>query len=221
MAKDVNTLEGVFEPLPDKPGFSELNMDRWESNIEKSRQIRGRVLVERLIKYEKGKIRRARQDMRWYRKTIRRLNRLVNSNPKEVCIYQNAILNDPQCGPNHWIDLFIATPNFFGKPEFHWITTFATKLMWESDVKDTQDLGGHYNLFDPKDPEEKFDQMYFDIPAINSPEVIVDCYKRWSELFLPELKDIPIRYVEDDEEIGIPWLKKLKRTIRRRIKKSH
>jgi len=201
--KDVNTMEGVFGPIDPKTKTGELLMDVWDANTKKRQAVRSVHLIQRLIKREIGEIRQAKENLGWYKRAYRRLQRLIKLNPDTIYIHDHALIDDPE-NPGwhpHWLDIRIAVPNFWGKLEQRWICTLASYKLGEEDQKDAIKFESEYRHLEPEDPENRFDEMYFDLPnGFESEQMACDCFRKWMEYFLPELVNKKIEFKDIDED---------------------
>jgi hypothetical protein len=163
--------------------------------MKKEKQIKkqqsGLFLIKKLINIDKEIIRDKRSNIKWYKSIYKSIKRLVKSNPKEIYIFDYADLTGCKC---HYIDVILGIPVWYGKLKQRWITTLCTKKLLEEDQKQVMEYGGIYPLFDDKYPENKFDDMYFDIPYFNNEQTICVCFREWLKIFIPELKNTKIVY---------------------------
>jgi hypothetical protein len=198
--KDVDELKGVFGPINLKTKTHPVFMDVWDENLKKRRSIKSVHLVQRLINREKSK--QSKESLQWYKRAYRRLQRLVKSNPDTIYIYDHTLEGDPD-NPGlypHWIDVRLAFPDWKGKIIQRWICTLATYKLGQDNQKDTIKYGGEYSLLEPESPEDRFDEMFFDLPnGFENEQVVIDCFRKWMKYFLPELADKKIEYksIED------------------------
>lgn len=202
--KDVDTLKGVFAPADPKTHTSEILMDVWDANTKKRQAVRSVHLIQRLIKSEESRIREAKKSKRWYKITYRRLQRLIRSNPDKIYIYDHAVIEDPECPGHfpHWLDIHIAVPvNVWGKVGMRWICTLASYALGKDDQESTKKFGGEWHHLEPDDPEDRFDEMFFDLPnGFESEKMACDCFRKWMEYFLPELADREIVFKDIDDK---------------------
>lgn len=178
------------------PGVKELDMNAWQRNIEKSKAVRSVHLISRLIDKDKYEIKDTKKDLRWMKMIYRKLKRLIRVNPDVIYIYDHVIKDDPKIGPPHWIDVQIAVPNIFRKLTQRWVCTLSTYKLCKGDQEEAIEYGWEYPILEPEYPENKFDQMYFDINGFKDDQAVIDYFREWMKYFLPELADKKIEYKE-------------------------
>lgn len=192
--KIINKIKNFFnknfyknEPM----SFKDL-CSKFEYEQSLIKQEKGLKLLNYIIEQDRYQIKELKDNIKWFKKTKRRLKRLIKSKPSEIYIYEP---HDLEWGECHWVDIQIAVPNLFGKLTQYWVCTLQTYTMLKDDQKSAIKYGWEYPIISEY-PYEWFDDMYFDIPYFKDEQTIINCFKEWVKIFLPELEDIKIVFKE-------------------------
>jgi len=171
-------------------------MNEIEKELKQAREEVGVPCRKNIIKQTKLKLKSDKEQANWTIKTIKRLEKLIRKNPKYVYIYDYVDLEAcvKEGDGASWIDVHIALPFSFGRMHSVWVCTILTKKAYENDRALSIENGGEIFNLEDQFRTDQFDNLYLDIDSFKTQEDVIEAFKIWANIFIPELAKKNIIY---------------------------
>lgn len=171
-------------------------MEEMEKELDQAKNEVGKPCRKNLIKQTKLQLKSKKESAAWTIRTVKRLERLIRKNPSTIYIYDYIDIEAciAEGNPASWIDVHIALPFSFGRLQSVWVCTLLTKKCFESDREFAIEHGGEIFNLEDQFRTDQFDDLYLDIDGFKSEQDIIDAFRIWAQIFIPELAEKNIKY---------------------------
>lgn len=171
-------------------------MEEMEKELEELKNITGKSCRKEIIKQSKAQLKIKRQETSWTIRTVKRLEKLIRKNPDVIYIYDYTDFEAclAEGNPASWVDVYIGLPFSFGRIQSVWVCTLLTKECFENDRQFAIKNGGEVFNLEDQFRYDQFENLYLDINSFNNEQDVIDGFREWVKIFIPELANKEIKY---------------------------
>jgi len=171
-------------------------MEEMEKELEEARHITGKPCRKEIVKQSIAQLKTRKQETAWLVRTVKRLEKLIRKNPDVIYIYDYTDLEAciAEGHPASWIDVHIGLPFSFGRIQSVWVCTLLTKECFESDRQFAIEHGGDIFNLEDQFRSDQFDNLYLDVDGFKTEQDIINGFREWAKIFIPELAEKEIKY---------------------------